>query len=145
MGGIFENMAEQSDCRCKEVADIDFLLLRMEMLEPGDRVAMEMHFCHNVSFSQIAKLSGVSVGTVSRRIGKMTERLLADDYITILRNRSDYSRCELDVAYDHFLLGMGYRTIAVKRRLGTSVVRRIIREVVNNETLNPKRIRNSNG
>jgi hypothetical protein len=131
---FLDNMAERSDCRRKEVANIDFLLLRMEMLEPGDRVEMEMHFCNNASFSQIAQLSGMSVSTVSRHIKRMAERLLGNDYITIIRNRGDFSRQELNVAYDHFLLGMGYRTIATKRRLGTAVVRRIIRQLaMNNE------------
>jgi hypothetical protein len=126
---FLENMAERSDCRRKEVANIDFLLLRMEMLEPADRVELEMHFCNNASFSQIAQLSGASVNTVSKHIQKLAKRLLGNEYITIIRNRGDFSRQELNVAYDHFLLGMGYRTIAAKRKIGTAVVRRIIRQL----------------
>jgi len=129
---FLENMAERSDCRRKEVANIDFLLLRMEMLEPADRVELEMHFCNNATFGQIAQLAGVSVNTVSRHIQKIAKRLLGNEYITIIRNRRKFSRQELDVAYDHFLLGMGYRTIAVKRRLGTAVVRRIIKRLILN-------------
>jgi DNA-binding transcriptional ArsR family regulator len=129
---VLENMAERSDCRRREVANIDFLLLRMEMLEPADRVELEMHYCNNATFGQIAQLAGVSVSTVSRHIQKLTKGLLGNEYITIIRNRRRFSRQELNVAYDHFLLGMGYRSIAVKRRLGTAVVRRIIKQLMLN-------------
>ena len=115
-----------SNHRKGRLSQADYLHIRMELLEPKDRIWLELHFCHNVSYSHISRLCGLSARTVSRRINDQVQRLLSDEYINIVRKQKFFSRQELDVAYDYFLLGKGYRSIAVKRGLSATAARKIV-------------------
>ena len=56
MGQISGNISTRSNRLKDRLAQIDFLEGRMGLLEPKDRVWLELHFCHNVSYLQIARL-----------------------------------------------------------------------------------------
>ena len=101
--------------------------MSLELLELRDRVLVEAYIRHNVPVRLLALLSGRRRESVARQMKRLIGRVLAEEYITIVRNKDLFSRKELDVAYDYFLLGLGYRAIAVKRKLNKSATRKIIR------------------
>jgi len=129
MTNNFENTSEKSDCRRNRLCELDLLLIRMELLAPADRILLEMRYEHGVSFRKIAILSGICPGTVAYRIKKLVRRLLSDDYITILRAKDKFTRQELLISYDYFLLGLGCKAIGAKRRIGHAAVRRSVTRI----------------
>jgi len=121
------NMSVEVDRRQERAGQVDVLLMRLELLEPRDRVLVEAYIKHNVPVRLLALLSGRRQQSVARQMKRLIGRVLAEEYITIVRNKDMFSRKELNVAYDCFLLGLGYRAIAVKRKLNKSATRKIIR------------------
>ena len=124
MAENFKNTSENADCRLSRLGELDLLLVRMELLAPADRILLEMRFEHNMSFQKIATFTGIGPTTVTYRIRRMVRRLLSDDYITILRAKDNFTQQELEISYDYFILGLGYRAIAAKRKISRSTVRR---------------------
>ena len=96
---------------------VELLQMRLELLETQDRLLLETYFNSNLSFSQIGQLAGIKKRALARRIGLLTGGLLGDEYINIVRHKSEFNHRELIAAYDHYLLGMGYRRIARKRKM----------------------------
>jgi hypothetical protein len=121
------NMSVEVDRRQEWAGQVDVLLMRLELLELRDRVLVEAYIKHNVPVRLLALLSGRRRESVARQMKRLIGRVLAEEYITIVRNKDMFSRKELDVAYDCFLLGLGYRAIAVKRKLNMAATRKIIR------------------
>jgi len=121
------NMSVEVDRRQEWAGEVDVLLMRLELLEPRDRVLIEAYIRHNVPVRLLALLSGRRRESVARQMKRLIGRVLAEEYITIVRHTDLFSRKELNVAYDCFLLGLGYRAIAVKRKLNKSATRKIIR------------------
>jgi len=108
---------------------IELLQWRMELLEPRDRVLLEAYYRGNLSLRKLGWLCGLSECTVSQRIEKISLRLLKKDYITILRYKKGIDSQHRKVAYDHFLLGLGYRTIADKHKLSCHTVRKTVKSL----------------
>ena len=124
-----ERLPAQADRRPIRAGELDRLLSRMALLNAEDRLLLEMHLEHGVTYEQMARICGVHPSTVARRVRQITRRLLADEYITIVRHRRQFRPDELAVAYDRYLLALGYRAIARRRQLGTKKVRQIIRHL----------------
>ncbi|MCK4628064.1 MAG: hypothetical protein KAT56_03615 [Sedimentisphaerales bacterium] len=108
---------------------IELLQWRMELLEPRDRVLLEAYYRGNLSLRKLGWLCGLSEYAVAQRIEKMSRRLLKKDYITILRYKKGIDSRQRKVAYDHFLLGLGYRTIAAKRNLSYHTTRKTVKSL----------------
>lgn len=123
----FDNISESQNLLPDRLTEIDFLLLRINLLKPADRAMMETHFANNVSFSQISRLSGIPVSRVSLLIRKMALRLMSDDFVTIIRNKPIFSHLQIEIAYDYYLLALGYRAIADKHRITPRKARDIIK------------------
>ena len=126
---VLASVAEEYVCRPDAAKRLDLIRLRLDWLVPADRVLLEMYVNQNVSYTQLAQLNGRDVNWVRRRVQKLGDRLLADDYGRIQRKRDLFTPMELRVAYDKYLLGLGYRQIAERRRLGPTVARRISRQL----------------
>ena len=126
---VVDNIAVEKDLREYRAGRVELLQLRMGLLEEEGRLLLEMYINHHASYRQLAKLTGLSPRAVSRRVRLMIERLVSGQYMLILRHRGEFSRCEVQVAYDRYLLGLGYRAIGIKRRLGPSTVRTILRHL----------------
>ena len=92
---------------------IDLLRSRVGLLTGKDKLLMTMYLENGNSFRQMARLVGVNEVTIARRIHKLTKRLIDGEYITCLRNRNKFTKAELDIAKDYFLLGTSIRKIAV--------------------------------
>ena len=124
-----DNISQDIDRRQYASEDVDYLLLRMELLEPSDRMLLEMHIKHDISFRNLSILSGLREITVARRVQNIRARLLGKEFISIYRNKEKFDKKELMVAYDYYLLGLGYRAIASKRRISKFAVRKMIRKL----------------
>jgi len=127
MIGKLDAISKDVDYRGLRLAEYDIILSRMQLLTPADRILLELHLQHNVNFTQLAILVGIEPQNISRRIQKMVKRLLDEDYMNILRNKTYFSDEQLEIAYDHYLLGQGRNTIAVKRKIAPSRVYRELR------------------
>jgi len=108
---------------------VELLQWRMELLAPRDRVLLEAYYRGNLSLRKLGWLCGLSECAVAQRIEKMSLRLLKKDYITILRYKKGINPKQRRVAYDHFLLGLGYQTIADRHKLSYHIVRKTIKSL----------------
>jgi len=54
---------------------------------------------------------------------------LGDEYISIVRNKREFSPVELEVAYDRFILGLGYRRVAKRQGMGEREAVRVIKRL----------------
>ena len=94
---------------------LDLVRSRLDMLNGKDKVLMTMYLENGNSFRQMARLAGISETSIARRIHKLTERLIDNEYITCLRNRDRFTRRQMAIAKDYFLRGLSMRRIAAKR------------------------------
>ncbi len=106
--------------------DLDLLRSRLHLLNGKDKVLMTMYLENGSSFRQIARLAGISDTSIARRIHILTERLTDGEYITCLRNRDKFTRDQMTIAKDYFLVGLSMKEIAVKRRWSCYHVRETI-------------------
>ena len=81
------------------------------------------------SIRQIARVAGVVDTVIARRIRKLTKRLLDGEYITCLRNQSKFTKTELAIAKDYFLLGLSIKTVAAKHRVTYYRARETVRKI----------------
>ena len=122
-------LSKDDDCRRAKRAENDVIYTRLALLEPADRIMVEMHLLHGVSYKELGLLTGQKPPVVSRKINNCVRRLLGGQYIVVARNRDSFSQVEMAVAYDSFLLGMGYRRIAIKRGLREGKCRGILKRL----------------
>ena len=108
---------------------IDSLRSRVGLLVGKDKLLMTMYLENGNSFRQIARLTGVNISTVARRIHKLAKRLTNGEYITCLRNREKFTGAELVIVKDYFLVGLTRREIAAKRNCSVYRVRKILKKV----------------
>jgi len=121
-----DNLSTEIDYRTLRVRQVDLLQQRMELLKKTDRLFLDLYLNHNLCFHRIAQLAHLPDRCVAKRITRLMQRLLSEEYISIIRNKNLFKRSELEVAYDRYLLGMGYRRIAIKRNLGLRTTQRIL-------------------
>ena len=127
--GIISNLSVDADIRHRRRDEVDVLISRMGLLKAEDRVLLEMQVKHACTYRQLSRLSGLSENQVSRRIKALIKRVTGHEYITIYRHKECFSETQMRVAYDRYLLGLGYRKIAAKRSLEEHPVRRILGEL----------------
>jgi len=108
---------------------IDLLRSRAGLLAGKDKLLMTMYLENGNSFRQIARLAGVSEAAIGRRIRKITKRLLNGEYITCLRSRNEFTKTEMDIAKDYFLLGLSIRKIAARRHCSYYHVRETLKKI----------------
>lgn len=108
---------------------IDLLRSRVGLLTGKDKLLMTMYLKNDNSFRQMARLAGVNEASVARRIYKITKRLIDGEYITCLRNRDKFTRAEMAIAKDYFLLGLSMKSVANKRRTTYYHVRGILKRI----------------
>ncbi len=106
--------------------ELDLLRSRLHLLNGKEKVLMTMYLENGSSFRQIARLTGISDTSIARRINILTERLTDGEYIVCLRNREKFTRDQMTIAKDYFLVGLSMKEIAVKRRWSRYHVRETI-------------------
>ncbi len=114
----------EAEKRCR--GEIDLLRSRLHLLNGKEKVLMTMYLENGNSCRQIARLTGVSDTSIARRINILTERLTDGEYITCLRNRDKFTRDQMTIAKDYFLVGLSMKEITVKRRWSRHHVRETI-------------------
>jgi DNA-directed RNA polymerase specialized sigma subunit len=108
---------------------IELLRSRVSLLTGKDRLLMTMYLENGNTFRQLARLAGVNESNIARRIHRITKRLLDGEYITCLRNHDEFTRTEMAIAKDCFLLGLSQRKIAFKRNYSTHQVCKILKRI----------------
>jgi len=108
---------------------IDLLRSRVNLLTGKDRLLMTMYLENSNSFRQMARLAGVNESSIARKIHRVTKRLIDGEYITCLRNRNKFSKTEMAIAKDYFLLGLSMKKIAGKRRRSYYRVRETLKKI----------------
>ena len=108
---------------------IDLLRSRVSLLTGKDKLLMTMYFENGNTFRQMARLAGVNESNIARRIHKITKRLIDGEYITCLRNRDKFTKAEMAIAKDYFLLGLSQRRIAFKRDYSTHHICKILKRI----------------
>jgi predicted DNA-binding protein YlxM (UPF0122 family) len=108
---------------------IDVLRCRVGLLTGKDRVLMQMYLDNANTFSQMARLAGVNVANVARRIHKLIRRLLDGQYITCLRSRDKLTEKQIEMARDYFVLGLSMRKIAGRHGTTYYVVRQTMKRI----------------
>ena len=108
---------------------IELLRNRINLLEGLEKVLMKMYLENGNSVRQMARLTGVSETTMARRIRKMTERLMDGQYVKCLRRRSEFTKTELAIAKDYFLMGISIRRIAANHRSTYYFVCKTLRKI----------------
>ncbi|MCP4710119.1 MAG: hypothetical protein GY869_15960 [Planctomycetes bacterium] len=126
---MLENISVGWDRRGARAAEVAFIEMRLGLLKKVDRLLPELYYSKGLTFREIGQLIGVEERKVARRIRQLKERLLGDEYISIVRRKGEFSAVELEVAYDRYILGLGYRRVAKKRGMGEREVVRIIRRL----------------
>ena len=116
MENIHANLLQKTHKGKAEQRDrVDLLRSRIYLLTGKDKLLMTMYLENSNSFRQIARLTGVTETSIARRIHRITKRLIDDKYILCLRNHDKLTRTELDIAKEHFLLGIPMTKIADER------------------------------
>ncbi|HIJ53810.1 MAG TPA: hypothetical protein HPP66_11745 [Planctomycetes bacterium] len=108
---------------------VDLLRSRLCMLSGEYKLLMTMYWENGISLRQISRLTGISRVRITRRIHKLTARLMDGKYITCLRNRSRFTKREMDIAKDYFLLGISMREIAEKQEWSYYQVRKTLLKI----------------
>ena len=126
---LWENISVEWDRRGERAAEIDFIEMRLGLLKKVDRLLPELYYSKGLTFREIGQLMGVEERTVARRIRQLKDRLLGEEYISIVRCKGEFSKVELEVAYDRFILGLGYRRVAKKRGMTEREAVRIMRRL----------------
>jgi len=125
-----ENLLERTLKDQNEYRDrIDLLYSRVNLLTGKDKLLMTMYLENSNSFRQMARLAGVNETSIARRIYKVTKRLIDGEYITCLRNRDKFSKREMAVAKDYFLLGISMKKIAGKQHWSYYRVRKTLKKI----------------
>jgi len=130
MQGIHTNSPETVSTIKNVYRDrIDLLRRRISLLTGKDKLLMTMHLENGNTFRQLARLAGVNESNIARRIHRIMKRLLDGEYITCVRNRDKFTRTELAIAKDCFLLGLSQRKIAAKRKYSIHQVCKILKQI----------------
>ena len=108
---------------------LDVIRTRARLLAGKDKVLMKMYLDNGNSFGQIAKIAGVSESSISRRIRRLTKRLIDNEYIMCRKYRQYFDREEMAVAKDYFVRGRSQQSIAESRGVSVYRVRKIITRI----------------
>ena len=98
---------------------VDLILMRGEFLPRADRALLEAYFRQGVSVEDLAALDGRAPRTIRRRIGVLSDRVLDEMFVYVMRSRERFGPVRGRVAEAVFLWGQS-RPVAA-RCLGMSL------------------------
>ena len=130
MNNIQEDITEEElKVRGKYRDSIDLLRSRLSILSGEDKLMMTMYWENGNSLHQISTLAGVSRLSIARRIDNITKRLMEGQYIICLRNRDKFTRRQMTIAKEYYLLGLSMKKIAGKRDWSYYRARQILQRI----------------
>jgi predicted DNA-binding protein YlxM (UPF0122 family) len=109
--------------------ELDLLRSRLNLLDGKEKVLMTMYLENGNSFRQIARLTGVNETSIARRIHGLTKRLVDNQYIVCIRNRKKFTRDQMNISKDYFLMGLSVSKIAAKRHRSCYHVRETLKKI----------------
>lgn len=127
--GEMDNFSGEIDYRQIRMDQEELLQIRMDLLEKQERLVLEIYLQHNFSVNQMGELAGKEPRALARRMRRLIKGLLGDEYINVIRHKSEFTPLELKAAYDHYLLGMGYRSISRKRMVTKHAAEVVLRRL----------------
>jgi len=122
-------VAAEQDRRGEREEAVEKVVSRLGWLREEERLWVEMYLVKRASFVQMAGVSGVDRRVLARRVRRLCRELAGREYEAVKRREGAFSVTEREVAYDHYLLGLGYRRIAGRRGLSEIAVRRMMGKV----------------
>ena len=108
---------------------VELLAERVAMLEGKDKAMMEMCLQGHASCRQIARLLGRSQSSVARRVKTLLRRLTDETYAILALYKDEFTRRELRIARDYFLLGVPMSQIARQTDLTYYYVRTTVKSI----------------
>lgn len=131
MSRVILNLAKLSrDCRSKSPSkNAELLRRRAEFLSGQDKTVMKMYIEAGCTCRQIADIAGLNESTISRRIRKLSARLLDGDYIFCLQHRDKFNKQELSIVKDYFLNSYSLDRTAWRNRTTLYQVKKIVDRV----------------
>ena len=105
------------------------VLTRAGMLQPDDRILVELALKKRLTNLQLSQLLSVDAGTVSRRLHRIVNRLHDPVVVALIRPDCPLPPDYRQVALEHLLHGMTLRQIADRHLMRASQVRRMIEHV----------------
>lgn len=106
--------------------DIELLKGRISILKGAEKLLMKMYFVDGYTMYQIAARAGVTEGTVSRRIKRISQRLCGPLFCAFFENKKNFDTLERRVVRDFLREGLSQRKISAKRKLTRYRVRKAI-------------------
>ncbi len=102
---------------------IEVLRSRLDLLAGRDRALLALYLESGSSLSQMARLTGLQVSSIGRRVRRIIERLCDETYIVCLDHSRQFSALELAIIKDHFVRGLSLRRISANRNVAYYSVR----------------------
>ncbi|MHC4551885.1 MAG: helix-turn-helix domain-containing protein [Planctomycetota bacterium] len=96
------------------VRDNELVLLRSNLLEKEDRTLLQMVLDRGSTFEQIARLTGKSPSTISRRFHRILNQLLARELTALLEYRKQPDPVEISIARAYFVQGLTQKQVCEK-------------------------------
>ena len=104
-------LAAEADRRAARRDLVERLRENWGLLGPEERLLLKMHLEAGGSLDEIARVTGVSRSTASRRIRRVIRRLCDRTYPRCAAQPRSFGGAELAVVRDHFVRGLSLRRI----------------------------------
>jgi len=111
----------------QRLSEIDLLRERSEWLSDKDRALMLMVLEKGSTFGQLARLTGESPSTVSRRFHRLLAKLINRQLLPLLRGREEFDNRDLRIIQDYYLKGKIQKALARKFNISLYRIRAILR------------------
>lgn len=102
----------------------DCIVARAAFLPPAERLLVESYFRDGRTIKILAEASTTDPRVLSRRLRRLTERLLSDRFSFVLRNFESWSPSRRRVATAMVLQGLSMRAASMHLRMSLYSVRR---------------------
>jgi len=108
---------------------MEILRNRLCLLGEKDRALMRMYLENGSSIRQLAKLTGTNRANISRKVRKITRRLLDERFVICLHKRRAMTPFEFSVARDSFIKGLSFREISQRKRVSYHSIRKTMKNI----------------
>ncbi|MCL4220144.1 MAG: hypothetical protein KJZ65_02120 [Phycisphaerales bacterium] len=102
----------------------DCVVARAAFLAPAERLLVESYFRDGRTIKILAEASNTDPRVLSRRLRRLTERLLSDRFSFVLRNFESWSPSRRRVATAMVMQGLSMRAASMHLRMSLYSVRR---------------------
>lgn len=109
-----------------ELASAEGMWKRAELLQPQDRLLVELALHAGVSHRRIAGMVHCTAGAVSRRLARIGRRLHDPLVLALLHPACPLEPSYRQIGVERLLTGLSVRELADKHQLSLAQVRRIV-------------------